>query len=58
MGHNCAANLIALVAAKTVGLPVMMRGETHLGLPCHGIKAKLRRPVMAALYRSCDCLLS
>jgi glycosyltransferase involved in cell wall biosynthesis len=57
-GHNYAANLIALVAAKTAGLPVMMRGETHLGLPRHGIKAKLRRPVMAALYRSCDRLLA
>ena len=31
-GHNYAANLIALAAAKTAGLPVMMRGETHLGL--------------------------
>jgi glycosyltransferase involved in cell wall biosynthesis len=57
-GHNYAANLIALVAAKTARLPVMMRGETHLGLPRHGIKAKLRRPVMAALYRSCDRLLA
>ena len=50
-GHNYAANLIALMAAKTAGLPVMMRGETHLGLPCHGIKSILRRPLMGALYR-------
>ena len=57
-GHNYAANLIALMAAKTAGLPVMMRGETHLGLPCDGIKSILRRPLMGALYRSCDRLLA
>jgi glycosyltransferase involved in cell wall biosynthesis len=57
-GHNYAANLIALMAAKTAGLPVMMRGETHLGLPCHGIKSALRRPLMGALYRPCDRLLA
>ena len=57
-GHNYAANLIALGAAKSAGLPVMMRGETHLGLPRRGIKANLRRPLMGALYRSCDRLLA
>jgi glycosyltransferase involved in cell wall biosynthesis len=57
-GHNYAANLLALMAAKTAELPVMMRGETHLGLPCHGTKAMVRRPVMGALYRFCDCLLA
>ena len=46
------------MAAKTAGLPVMMRGETHLGLPCHGIKSILRQPLMGALYRSCDRLLA
>jgi len=57
-GHNYAANLIALVAAKSAGLPIMMRGETHLGLPCHGIKAILRRPMMGTLYGQCDRLLA
>src|SRR5262245_56754276 len=57
-GHNYAANLIALVAARLAGLPVMMRGETHLGLPCDGIKLILRQPLMGALYRSCDRLLA
>ncbi|MGZ5712502.1 MAG: glycosyltransferase family 4 protein [Burkholderiales bacterium] len=57
-GHNYAASLMALMAAKTAGLPVMMRGETHLGLPSHGIKSTLRRPVMGSLYRSCDRLLA
>ena len=57
-GHNYAANLLALRAAKTTGMPVLMRGETHLGLPCHAIKSALRRPLMGALYRSCDRLLA
>lgn len=57
-GHNYAANLIALMAAKTAGLPVMMRGDTHLGLPCHGLKSILRPPLMGALYRACDRFLA
>jgi glycosyltransferase involved in cell wall biosynthesis len=57
-GHHYAANLIALMGAKTAGLPVMMRGDTHLGLPCYGIKSILRRPVMGALYGCCDRLLA
>jgi glycosyltransferase involved in cell wall biosynthesis len=57
-GHNYAANLIGLMAAKTAGLPVMMRGETHLGLPRYGIKSALRRPLMGSLYRYCDRLLA
>jgi glycosyltransferase involved in cell wall biosynthesis len=57
-GHNYAVNLVALMAAKTVGMPVMMRGETHLGLPCTGVKSVLRRPLMGALYRLCDRLLA
>jgi glycosyltransferase involved in cell wall biosynthesis len=57
-GHNYAANLIALGAAKTMGMPVLMRGETHLGLMREGLKAKLRLPIMAAVYGLCDCLLA
>jgi glycosyltransferase involved in cell wall biosynthesis len=57
-GHHYAANLIALAAAKSARLPVMMRSETHLGLPRHAIKAALRRPIMGVLYRSCDRLLA
>ena len=57
-GHNYAANLIALAAAKMARIPVMMRGETHLGLAREGIKAKLRRPLMGALYGQCDRLLA
>jgi len=57
-GHQYAANLMALMAAKTAGLPVMMRGDPHLGLPCRGIKSILRRPLLGMLYRACDRLLA
>lgn len=56
-GHNYAVNLLALVAAKTKGVRVMMRGETHLGLQRQGFKRKARRLIMGLLYGQCDrCL--
>lgn len=57
-GHNYAANLIALAAAKSIGMPVLMRGETHLALPRTGAKAVVRRPLIGALYATCDRLLA
>jgi len=57
-GHNYAGNLIALIAAKTYGIPVLMRGETHLGLARGSIKLRLRRPMIGTLYRWCDGLLA
>jgi glycosyltransferase involved in cell wall biosynthesis len=57
-GHNYAANLLALIAAKTAGLTVMMRSETHLGLPRYGMKRALRFPLMRALYSLCDRVLA
>jgi glycosyltransferase involved in cell wall biosynthesis len=57
-GHNYAANIIALIAAKVAGMPIMMRGETHLGLPRNAIKAALRQPLIGALYRLCDRFLA
>jgi len=57
-GHNYAANHIALMAAKTAVLPVLMRADTHLGLHRTRIKSMLRQPVMGAFYRWCDRLLA
>jgi glycosyltransferase involved in cell wall biosynthesis len=57
-GHNYAANLVALMAAKLARLPILMRGETHLGLPSYGLKSVLRQPVMGTLYSLCDRLLA
>jgi glycosyltransferase involved in cell wall biosynthesis len=57
-GHNYAAYLVALVAAKTAGLRILMRGETHLGLPRSRMKTALRRPTLGALYGQCDRFLA
>jgi glycosyltransferase involved in cell wall biosynthesis len=57
-GHNYAANIIALLAAKSAGLRIMMRGETHLALPRTGVKFALRKPLLGALYGLCDRLLA
>lgn len=57
-GHQYAANFVALAAAKSKGIPVLMRGETHLGLKRTLAKRALRRPVMNLLYRSCDRFLA
>ncbi len=57
-GHGLAANLIAMAAAKSVGMPVFMRCETHLGLPRAGLKAALRKPLMSTLYRMVDGFLA
>jgi glycosyltransferase involved in cell wall biosynthesis len=57
-GHNYAANIIALIAAKSVNIPILMRGDTHLGLSYGVIKSLLQRPVMRLLYGQCDRLLA
>jgi glycosyltransferase involved in cell wall biosynthesis len=57
-GHNYAANHVALAAAKSARMPVMMRSDTHLALERHGLKAALRRPVLGAFYGLCDCFLA
>jgi glycosyltransferase involved in cell wall biosynthesis len=57
-GHGVAANLIAAAAAKSIGIPVFMRCETHLALPRGGWKAALRRPLLSALYRTIDGFLA
>jgi glycosyltransferase involved in cell wall biosynthesis len=46
------------MAAKVAGLPILMRGETHLRLPSYGLKSVLRRPIMGTLYSLCDRLLA
>jgi glycosyltransferase involved in cell wall biosynthesis len=57
-GHNYAANILALLAAKITRLPVMIRGDTQLGIPRGGLKGVLRRPLMNMLYAMCDALLA
>jgi glycosyltransferase involved in cell wall biosynthesis len=43
--------LIAVAAARLIGLPVFARAETHLGLSRRSLKRRLRRPIMQAFYR-------
>jgi glycosyltransferase involved in cell wall biosynthesis len=57
-GHNFAAYHVALAAAKSIGSPALMRGETHLGLRVPVAKAALRRPLLNAFYRFCDGFLA
>jgi len=56
-GHNYAVNLLALLAAKTCGVRVFMRNDTHLGLRRGRLKRLLRKTVLRLLYYLCDrCL--
>jgi glycosyltransferase involved in cell wall biosynthesis len=57
-GHGVAANLIALAAAKSIGIPVFMRCDTRLGLQRAGWKAALHKPAMSVLYRMLDGFLA
>jgi glycosyltransferase involved in cell wall biosynthesis len=57
-GHNYAANLIALAAAKSMRIPVLMRGETHDRLARSWLKVALRKPLLRMLYGCCDRLLA
>lgn len=57
-GHNVAAYILAFAAAKSAGIPVLMRCETHLGLAQTPLKTALRRPLMSAFYAACDGLLA
>lgn len=49
-GHNHATYLIAMAAAKVLGIPVFMRCETHLGLTRSPLKRLVRKPLMSFLY--------
>lgn len=57
-GHHYAANFIAMAAAKSAGIPVLMRCETHLKLSRKGIKHVLRKAILSALYKACDAFLA
>jgi glycosyltransferase involved in cell wall biosynthesis len=57
-GHGYAAKMVALATARAKGIPVFMRGETHLGLSTSPAKTKMRRILMGALYRKCTGMLA
>jgi glycosyltransferase involved in cell wall biosynthesis len=57
-GYAYAADLIALVAAKSRGLPVFYRSETHLRLRRSGWKRRVRDGVLALAARVVDRFLA
>lgn len=50
-GHNYAANLIAMAAARSVGTKVFYRADTHLGKQRSGFRRWVRPWVMGPLLR-------
>jgi glycosyltransferase involved in cell wall biosynthesis len=57
-GYAYAADLIALVAAKSHGIPVLMRSETHLGLSRPPLRQRIRDAVLSFSYRYIDAFLA
>ena len=57
-GHTPATYLLGILAAKVLGVTVMMRCDTHLGLQRSAFKQFLRKPLMRFLYnRICGACL-
>lgn len=50
-GYNYAANLIAFLAAKSAGIPVIVRSETHLELRRSRVKRVMRDSLLRLAYR-------
>jgi glycosyltransferase involved in cell wall biosynthesis len=57
-GYAYAAYVLAFVAAKSRGIPVFVRSETHLGLAHRGWRRWLRDGVLRIAYRFVDGFLS
>jgi len=57
-GYAYAADVLAFVAAKSRGIPVFIRSETHLGLRRSAWKRRLRDGVLSVAYRFVDRFLA
>ena len=57
-GYAYAADLIAFIAARTRGIPVFMRSETHLGLARPRMRQRLRDAIVSRAYRLLDGFLA
>lgn len=57
-GHNFGANHLATLMAKLGGIPVLSRGETHLGLPFSEERLARRNRIMPRYYRLLDGFLA
>jgi len=52
------ANYIAFAAAKSAGIPVLMRADSHSGLTHSGLRGWLRSRVAGPIYRRLDGILA
>lgn len=57
-GHNFGANHLATAMAKLEGIPVLSRGETHLGLPFTEERLARRNRIMPRYYALLDGFLA
>lgn len=57
-GQQYAAYVLAFALAKLQGIPVMTRGETHLGLDITPLRARVRKPLLGLQYRMIDRFLA
>ncbi len=57
-GYNYAAYVVAFLAAKSCGIPVFMRSETHLGLQRTGWRQHVRDGLLRFAYRFVDGFLA
>jgi glycosyltransferase involved in cell wall biosynthesis len=57
-GYQYAASVVAFLAAKSRGLRVFMRSETHLGLGRPAWKRRLRDSALSVFYRFFDGFLA
>lgn len=56
-GHQYAANLVAMLAAMSKRVPILIRCETHLGLLRSSVRRALRNLLIGTLYGLADrCL--
>lgn len=57
-GYGYAAYVLAMLAAKTCGVPVFLRTETHLGLKRSAVRRGVRDAVLAIAFRYVDGFLA
>lgn len=57
-GQQFAADVLSFALAKLQGIPVLTRGDTHLGLPTTPLRGLLRRGLLGAQYRFIDRFLA
>ena len=57
-GYGYAAYVLAFLAAKSRGLPIFFRSETHLGLQRAAWKRRLRDGALSLAFRFVDCFLA